>query len=407
MGRKGYNLRRLIKKELKHAPKSGKELKNVIMEELGDNYPEHVDKTFNEALIKLLENEDIKIVDYNPLEDNRKPKSKQNFKSDPLVFDSTERLTRPKIQDQLMKMDTNDDAYQKIRFLFKTRLKDFNDIEKNKWNNLNSWVFSMSSKEIKDILAKYYDINKIYNQINKLNKEELLSLISWRKKNLEKPVDSDFEVYKIFNKNIEELLVASLLSTLSAFEEYENFRVWFYPVTSEKFNKMKFYRYRLHVFKNFESVEPNTKYSPINDVTYPLLLKPLMVDTSGEWAKEEALQYSGFYKPSCVDNFNLEFENSVDIISTYSKEENIILKGILAKGLSDEPGSKAIFWDFYKRIKNINYNDRINRVLGVLEEDLFPMKDQFQDLSYEQVRTLEIKRFIEDMDFFMDLSRPL
>jgi len=236
---------------------------------------------------------------------------------------------------------------------------------------------------------------------------ELLSLISWRERNLEKPTDSDFDVFNIFNRNVEELLVASLLSTLSCFEKYENFKVWFYPVTPEKFNKMKFYPFRLHVLKNFEPKQhnPNTKYSLINDVTYPLLLKPLMVDISGEWSKEDALKYFGFFKPSCVDNFDLEFENSVDIISTYSNEENIILKGILAKGLSDEPGSKAIFWDFYKRIKNIDYNDRINRVLGVLEEDVFPMKDQFEDLSDEQVRTLEIKRIIDDLEFVMDLQR--
>ena len=96
----------------------------------------------------------------------------------------------------------------------------------------------------------------------------------------------------------------------------------------------------------------------------------------------------------------------MDIISTYSQEENFILKGILAKGLSDEPGSKEIFWEFYKRIKKVRYNDRINRVLGVLEEDVFSTKNLFEDLSDEQERVLQIKRHIDMTESFMYLAKP-
>ena len=128
MGRTGYLVPEIIEKNLRNGEKTGKELKKLVYNELGLHIPKHFQKTFDQSLINLLEGEKIKIVGYDKSCDNRKVK--QAFKSDTIIFDSSKRLTRPDINDTLNKMNTDNDAYQKIRFLFKSRLKDYNDIEK-------------------------------------------------------------------------------------------------------------------------------------------------------------------------------------------------------------------------------------------------------------------------------------
>ena len=102
-----------------------------------------------------------------------------------------------------------------------------------------------------------------------------------------------------------------------------------------------------------------------------------MIDSSSKLTKEDALSRFGFYKPNYIYNFDLTFETTVDIISTYSKEEKLIINEILAKSLSDEPGSKEIFWDLYKKFEKVSYKQRINRVLGMFEEDNFGNKKIF------------------------------
>ena len=99
----------------------------------------------------------------------------------------------------------------------------------------------------------------------------------------------------------------------------------------------------------FKSIDKNDRHA-VFYFTSPLLFKPFMVDEEGKWRKNDVLYKFGFYEPYYVDNFDLKFENSVDIISTYSDDERAILYEILAKGLSDEPGSLQVFWEFYKKI---------------------------------------------------------
>ena len=120
IGRKGYLIPEIIEKKLVNGEKSGKELKSLVYNELGYDSPKHFQKSFDHALIKILEEEKIKIVGYDKSCDARKVK--QAFKSDTIIFDSSKRLTRPDINDTLNKMNIDNDSYQKIN-LFKYKLK--------------------------------------------------------------------------------------------------------------------------------------------------------------------------------------------------------------------------------------------------------------------------------------------
>ena len=174
MGRKGYMIPEMVKKLLCKGQKSGKELKELVSIELDHNVPKDFKKTFTQALIKLLDDDKIKIIGYDSSFDKRKVK--QAFILDPVIFDSSKRLTRPDINDLLIKMNTDNEAYQKIRFLFISKLKDFDDIEKSRWDYLKSWVFSISPEQIKNILSRNYDLKEINNKIKNISDEELRAL---------------------------------------------------------------------------------------------------------------------------------------------------------------------------------------------------------------------------------------
>jgi len=409
MGRKGYLVPEIIKKILIDGEKSGKELMKLVYNELGFDIPKNFQKTYDQALIKLLEEESIKIVGYDPSCDNRKVK--QAFKSDTLIFDSSKRLTRPDINDRLKKMNIDNDAYQKIRFLFKSRLKDFNNIEKSRWEYLNSWVFSISSQEIKEILSIYYDLDNILIKIKDLSFGEERALASWRERKYERPTKEDIKVFEIFDKDFEQLLLGYLLKVLSYYDD-KDVKIWFYPATPENFASMFKHLPAVPEIKNFKlkSIDKNDRKS-VFDFTYPLLFKPfivdeekLFIDEEGKWTKNDALYKFGFYEPYYVDNFDLKFENSVDIISTYSDDERAILYEILAKGLSDEPGSLQVFWEFYKKISKVQYKDRINNILGVFADT---KRDRaFENLSQQDQQVLKLKRELESIDLLNDLPRP-
>ena len=160
----------------------------------------------------------------------------------------------------------------------------------------------------------------------------------------------------------------------------------------------------------FKSIDKNDRKS-VFDFTYPLLFKPfivdeekLFIDEEGKWTKNDALYKFGFYEPYYVDNFDLKFENSVDIISTYSDEERAILNEILAKGLSDEPGSLQVFWEFYKKISKVQYKDRINNILGVFADS--SEYRTFENLSEQDQQVLKLKREIRVVEKLTDILKP-
>jgi len=163
---------------------------------------------------------------------------------------------------------------------------------------------------------------------------------------------------------------------------------------------------------NLKSLNPNPndkKFSSRNNVTYLLLLKPIMIDLDGTWNKEMALSQFGFYEPHYVKFYDYQFEKTVDIISTYSKEEKLIINEILAKGLSDELGSKRIFWDLYKKFKKVHYKDRINRVLGMFEEDNNGNKENIllNNLSKQDEHVIQLKKHLKRYEELKDLPKPL
>jgi hypothetical protein len=54
---------------------------------------------------------------------------------------------------------------------------------------------------------------------------------------------------------------------------------------------------------------------------------------------------------------------------TYPDEKKIILMGILAKALSDEPGSIQVFAEFFKNINAVNYPERLSNILGIVSKE--------------------------------------
>lgn len=404
MGRNGYMIPEIIKKLLLKGQKSGKELKELVSVELGDNIPKDFKKTFNQALIKLLGEEEIKIVGYDSSFDKRKVK--QAFISDPIIFDSSNRLTRPDINDLLIKMNTDNEAYQKIRFKFKSKLKDFNNFEKSRWDFLKSWVFSISPKEIKDILSHNHDLAAIEEKIKNLNEEEERALFLWREDNLEIPTKEESKILMLFNKNYVDLMIGSLLKKISYYDE-EKVRIWFYPAIPEEFANDFSCFPRLPELDNFNLLK-RASFLAIDNATYPLLFKPFMIDSEGVSTKENALESFGFKKYYDIYDYDLEFEKSIDIISTYSEEQKAILIEILSKGLSDEPGSQKIFWEFYKKISNISYTNRINIVLGVLEKDtkVNSSRYRYENLSEEDQIVMMLKHHVKSIDRFLNYPEP-
>ena len=153
----------------------------------------------------------------------------------------------------------------------------------------------------------------------------------------------------------------------------------------------------------FKSIDKNDRHA-VFYFTSPLLFKPFMVDEEGKWRKNDVLYKFGFYEPYYVDNFDLKFENSVDIISTYSDDERAILYEILAKGLSDEPGSLQVFWEFYKKISKVQYKDRINNILGVFADS--SEYRTFENLSEQDQQVLKLKREIRVVEKLTDILKP-
>lgn len=169
-GRTGYQIGELIKKELNEGVKTGKELRRLIIEKLGSDSPKHFDKAYDGALIKLLEGEDIKIVGYDPSMDFRK--TKQAFKSGPLVFDSSNRLTRPDIQNLLKEFTTSNKAYQQIRSLFKVKLEELKTIYSSRWAFLEKGTFYENPDGIEYQFSEFNFYSDIIDMIGDLTTEE-------------------------------------------------------------------------------------------------------------------------------------------------------------------------------------------------------------------------------------------
>lgn len=179
LGRKGYQIDNLIEKNLIKGVKNGKELKINVLESLGKEVPKHFQKAYDRSLIKLLEKEKIKIVGYEPSVDFRR--TKQAFKSDPLVFDSSKRLTRPDILKQLNNLTKNNKAYQNIRSLFKDKMEDLKTFYFYRWNILESGTFSEDSDQLEYMFSNFRffeDLKELIDTVKNLRVFEICVLIN-------------------------------------------------------------------------------------------------------------------------------------------------------------------------------------------------------------------------------------
>lgn len=380
MGRKGYEIDERIKKILKKGTKTGKDLQNDIKKELNTNLPKQFEKTFNQALIKLVEAGDVKIVGYDSSKDNRK--FKQSFSSDPLIFDSSKRLTRPQIQKLLNELYTNDEAYQSIKKLFKERVIELGDFEKDRWDRLKEWAIYFTLEEINEALSEVCDLNTMKDVILSLDekeKEELSDLYRfWYAVQDAYPEEGiplvkklqqiTSERHLIKDKNILGMVIKvdgvcvslwGLFLLVCKYENQEGVRFWSFPITAKDFDDVRSIGFEWIYGRstdNYFSLNPSS-----------LVVEKFLVDTEGSWGKEEALREAGFvnrYKREDIDSF---FEFTIDIISTYSKEDQEILFGILAKCLSDEVGYLRTFHEFYVKIQKVDYSSRLSAVFGIQE----------------------------------------
>ncbi|WP_048190510.1 hypothetical protein [Methanobacterium sp. SMA-27] len=416
-GAKGYEIGNIIKKNLKNNVKSGKELYESVIKELGINVPIHLRKSYDRNLIMLLEKEKIKIIGYDPSKDKRKVK--QAFNSDPLIFDSSERLTRPEIQKLLNVMESDDEAYQRIRERFKDRMKNLNTFYTNRWSFLNEWTFVVQPDDFEFIFSDfgfYDDINDMISNLSVKEKEayieyyygdsdkadidlydevyskihniidDVFGKISQREEEenemeLEKEegkleesfdinsfLDGEFlgEEYskEYHNKyDLEKLIeeMSTILILLDKYKDTKNVKVWLYPIYPFQFYDVWNDFVHDHNLELYKDVYIET----LLDSTYTL-----KVDSYGYWEIKWALKEGGY--ENYAENLktpNKAFEHTIDIISTYSDKERKILMGILAKGLSDEPDSLQVFAEFYLKINAVNYPKRLNKVLGIVSDD--------------------------------------
>ncbi|CEL23993.1 hypothetical protein [Methanobacterium formicicum] len=371
MGRKGFQIPDLILKELSTSQKSGKLLKDKVKEELYLNPPSNFTKAFNRALIKLIESEEIKIVDYDSSKDKRK--NKQAFNPDPIVFDSSKRLTRPNINELLKNMETNNDAYYKIKRLFKHKQTELEELYKKRWKFLENRTFNVTTEDIEDKLYDleyYHDILELLSNFDETQQnaafedyyvdsekadQDLASDVYYLADSLEEKYEDKYMLVRPG----EVTAATILLIIVDKFENSKNSKIFFYPISPFQFNDIQ-----------FDLDYKSTVYNSNSDIPVEIFLHyHLTVDPSGRMTKNDALYNKGFENPlEVMKEPDIAFEHVIDIISTYNEEEKFSLYGILGKGLSDEPGSIYVFADFYKEIMKINYSDRLKTILGIFKE---------------------------------------
>jgi hypothetical protein len=381
MGRKGYEYDKYILEALNLAKTrmSGKELLNyVLIHATGE--PRYPKKTFDEALIKLLENEDIKVVGYKPEDDVRD--KKQAFKSAPVLFDSSKRLTRPEIQKSVLNMYENEEDYQKIKFLFQKRRKDLIKYYDKLWENLIDKTTSYPIKTVLNLIQQLYGSQKIQEGYNGWFKNnfgfmEFSHDICWNSPKFKlsilgiTPV-GDFEIEYVLAKKIEELVSSN---------NGDNAWFWTYPCDADTFKDIWISASKV-LKKNKVLEEPE-------DIIMDIIYNPFKLNLGKKWHKEEAVYMGGFtffhLNQPLVFPF---FEKVVDIISTYPNEERDILLKVLAKGLSDEPVSLIIFHEFYTSMQKLRYSDRLKTVLGLLNKDAESYTKELDEAN-KKIQSLE------------------
>lgn len=185
-----------------------------------------------------------------------------------------------------------------------------------------------------------------------------------------------------------------LISLLPFYEAYRceghinvknDTKIWFYPISPQEFQNIW---YKVPTPQDLrippEEAHNGKKTTFKGFFTEMILTKPFKMDLSGVLDKTSALCLAGFPTPTRKYGDNSPFQYKcfprhrkfptsdfafkyiIDIISTYSNDDKEVLWGILAKALSDETGALQVFIEFYNRIENVHYGNRLNSVLGII-----------------------------------------
>jgi hypothetical protein len=308
----------------------------------------------------------------------------QKFVHDYILLKWSERKTRPDIQILLEKMDSNNNSYLEIKSLFKNKLKELNKFYKDRWDLVMEWTLCYSPTEIKNKLSGYEYYDEINNLILNLNEKEIDTffesfylvkskvnatspypnvdeLIELQEDVIKKKHKSDgfssIDEMKKYKENFNNIVL--LLTLANKWESHEE-NIFFIPIQLDEFNNVFF--------------DINNKISSY-DLSYGKKINPVIatwiVEKVPSFIDRESILHCKGYSETFhnIPDSNIVFEGIVDIIYTYPNEEQKILFNILAKGLSDEPGSIEIFAEFFEKMNSINYPERLDNILGIVSKD--------------------------------------
>ena len=152
MGRKGFEIDRIIKNKLNEGSINGKELENYVKKELGLDAPKRK-ITFEQALIKVLEEEAGNIkISYDPSLDNRK--LKQSLKVEYLRFDldnkkysklQIHRLFKGLESDDINK---HDESMDELLGIFEKKFDEYRNWENTILNQMKNCVECLPYDEV-------------------------------------------------------------------------------------------------------------------------------------------------------------------------------------------------------------------------------------------------------------------
>lgn len=392
-------------------------------------FPDLSEKNYNKAFLrdfnKLLDIQEIKIIGYD-FDEERKPK--QSFNFEPILIKHFKRKTRPDINDLLNKMDGNNESYQEIRRLFKKKLEDLEKFYSSRWSSLKGGTFAVTPNEIRDIASYFGFYQSIEDMISDLSEEQKKEFIEyWYGDNNRANEDLVYDVSSSIDYIIEEVQDRREEKDLSehrnmhdelyyGIEEDSEGKIWeedsydmyeveemikdmariliFIDRYERKWSKIWIYPVYTFQFNNIWFDMPKKTYKLLDTMLF-IEGYNLEIDEYGFWNEDLALSHAGYKKPTTEiknQNYDKHFEHMIDIISTYPDEQKRILLGILAKGLSDEPGSIQIFGEFFKKISSIDYPERLNNILKGIS--VYPESisyDEFKQLKEDNKRLKQVK----------------
>lgn len=387
MGRKGFEYDKYIKIALNEAktPLSGGELKEYVGKH-APGKPLHPQKTFDEALIKMLERGDIKIVGYRPSEDTRN--AKQSFKSAPFLFDSSKRLTRPEIQKSVLNMYESEEEYEKVKNIFNKRVKELLNIHQRLWEELKNRTIFMRMDQALEFISAHYGSKKIQEGIPFPEYNMLAKFDPYTSQTIPR-----YKLSLIHGFWYEYVNVKKIEEEIQSYKDKNYSGLWIYPCTPEEFEDIWI---STHILLKEYKVN---SYQNVKYITDVFARKPIKFNPGEKWGKTGAIYLEGFEGfngyPFQRHDLHSFFEKSVDMISTYPSQEMEIILKVLAKSLSEEPNSLLIFHEFFISMTKLDYKERLKNVLGIINKDIGSPNELNSDLEralFEEITEKQIAK---------------